>query len=119
MTNRIISISPSSTSLTFVVISQLQLIRYVRACSTYDQFLVQGSLLTNKFMSLGFQLFRLQVSLRKFHGRYNNLICPYNLSLGNMLSDIFHINRYAVLDTLILTTVHSVYLIWIYDSQWM
>ena len=33
----------------FVYISQL--IRYARACSTYDQFLVRGNLLTNKLMS--------------------------------------------------------------------
>jgi hypothetical protein len=31
-----------------------QLIRYARACSTYDQFLARGSLLTNKLMSQGF-----------------------------------------------------------------
>ena len=70
-----------------------QLIRYARACSTYDQFLVRGCLLTNKLMSQGFQLSRLQAAFRKFYGRYNDLICPYNLSLGRMLSDMFHTNR--------------------------
>jgi hypothetical protein len=95
-----ISISPSSTSLTYVVIFQLhlhmvyiyisQLIRYARACSTYDQFLVRGNLLIDKLMSQGFQLSRLQAAFRKFHGRYNDLICPYNLPLGHMLSDMFH-----------------------------
>jgi hypothetical protein len=38
----------------------LQLIWYARACSTYDQFLVRVSLLTNKLMPQGFQLSRLQ-----------------------------------------------------------
>jgi hypothetical protein len=66
-----------------------QLIRYARACSTYDQFLVRGSLLTNKLMSQEFQLSRLQAAFRKFYSRYNDLIFPYNLSL----SDMFHINR--------------------------
>ena len=66
-----------------------QLIRYARACSTYDQFLVRGCLLTNKLMSQGFQLSRLQAAFRKFYGRYNDLICPFNLSLGRMLSDMF------------------------------
>jgi hypothetical protein len=33
-----------------------QLIRYARACSTYDQFLVRGSILTDKLMSQGLQL---------------------------------------------------------------
>jgi hypothetical protein len=37
-----------------------QLIRYARACSKYDQFLVRGSVLTNKLMSQGFELSRLQ-----------------------------------------------------------
>jgi hypothetical protein len=58
-----------------------------------DQFLVRGNLLTDKLMSQGFQLSRLQAAFRKFYGRYNDLICPYNLSLGNMLSDMFHTNR--------------------------
>jgi hypothetical protein len=31
-----------------------KLIRYARACSTYDQFLVRGNLLTDKLMSQGF-----------------------------------------------------------------
>ena len=70
-----------------------QLIRYARACSAYDQFLVRGSLLTKKLMSQGFQMSRLQAAFRKFYGRYNDLIYPYNLSLGHMLSDMFHNNR--------------------------
>jgi hypothetical protein len=70
-----------------------QLIRYVRACSAYDQFLVRGSLLTNKLMSQGFQMPRLQTAFRKFYGHYKDRIYPYDLSLGHMLSDIFHSNR--------------------------
>jgi hypothetical protein len=63
-----------------------QLIRYARAYSTYDQFLVRGSLLlTNKLMSQGFKLSRLQAAFRKFYGRYNDLIC-YNLSLRHIPS---------------------------------
>jgi hypothetical protein len=89
MTNGMISISPSSTSLTYVHRTYIpaspaydvyisQLIRYARAFSKYDQFFVRGSLLTNKLMSEGFQLSRLQAAFRKFHGRYNDLISPYN-----------------------------------------
>jgi hypothetical protein len=70
-----------------------QLIRYARACSTYDQFLVRGNLLTVKLMSQGFQLSRLQAAFRKFYGCYNDLICPYNLFLGHMLPDMFHTIR--------------------------
>ena len=67
-----------------------QLILYARACSAYDQFLLRGNLLTKKVMSQGFQMSR---CFRKFYGRYSNLIYPYNLSLGHMLSDMFHNNR--------------------------
>jgi hypothetical protein len=70
-----------------------QLIQYARACSTYDQFLVGGSLLKNKLISQGFQLSRLQVVFCKIYGRYNDLICSYNLSLGHMLPDMFHTNQ--------------------------
>jgi hypothetical protein len=70
-----------------------QIIRYAGACSKYDQFLVRGSLLTNKLMQQGFQLSRLLAAFCKFYGRYNNLIRPYNLSLGHMLYDMFHTNR--------------------------
>jgi hypothetical protein len=72
---------------------EAQLIQYVRACSTYDQFLVQSSLLTNKLMSQGFLQYRLQADFRKCYGRYNDCIYRYNLSLGHMLSDMFHTNR--------------------------
>jgi hypothetical protein len=67
-----------------------QLIRYARAYLTYDQFLVRGSLLTNKLMSQEFLQSRLQAAFRKIYGRYNDLISPYNLSLGHMLFDMFH-----------------------------
>jgi hypothetical protein len=43
-------------------------------------------------MSQGFQQSRLQAALRKFYGRYKDLICSYNFSLGHMLSDMFHTN---------------------------
>jgi hypothetical protein len=49
--------------------------------------------MTNKLMSQGFQQSRLQAAFRKFYSRYNDLVCAYNLSLGNMLSDMFHANR--------------------------
>jgi hypothetical protein len=57
-----------------------QLIRYARAYSTYDQFLIRGSVLTNKLMSQRFLQFRLQAAFSKFYGCYNDLLCQYNLS---------------------------------------
>jgi hypothetical protein len=69
--------------------TKIMLIRFARACSTYDQFLIRRSLLTRKFMSQGFLQSRLQAALLKFYGRYNDLVCQYNLSLGQ----IFITNR--------------------------
>jgi hypothetical protein len=100
------------SSFTCVWCIYIAVIRYARACSTCNHFLVRGSLLTNNLMSRGCQLSRLQAAFHKFYGRYNDLICPDNLSLGHMLCDVFHTNRQAVLDTLILTMVCTVYLNW-------
>ena len=67
-----------------------QLIRYARACSTYEQFIMRGKLLTNKLLKQEYQELRLKSSLRKFYGRYNDLISIYNISLSQMLTDVFH-----------------------------
>jgi hypothetical protein len=69
-----------------------QLIRYARACSTYDQVLNRSRLLTDKLMLQGFLQSRLLSAFRKFYGRYNDLIYNYKFSLSHMLSDIFHTN---------------------------
>ena len=78
-----------------------QLIRYARACSAYDQFLNRGKLLTDKLLLQGFQQSRLKAAFRKFYGRYNNLVYQYDLSLSQMLSDVFHSHCWAVFHTLI------------------
>ena len=69
-----------------------QLIRYARACSSYEQFLRRGKLLTNKLIKQDYQQSRLKSSFRKFYGRYNDLVSKYNLPLGRMLTDVFHTN---------------------------
>jgi hypothetical protein len=78
------------------------LIRYARACWKHDQ-----------VMSQGFLQSRLQaVFFCNFYGRYNDLVCQYNLPLGQigqMLSDVFYISRQAFFDALILTTVRTIY----------
>jgi hypothetical protein len=82
MTNKMISISPSSASLTYVVIFHLHLHMVYIYRSFFvmqvlaQHFLVQGNLLTDKLMSQGFQLLRSQETFRKFYGGYNDLICP-------------------------------------------
>jgi hypothetical protein len=67
-----------------------QLIRYARACFAYEDFSKRGRLLTNKLMLQGYNESRLKSSFRKFYGRYNDLVCGYNLSLAHMLKDFFH-----------------------------
>ena len=64
-------------------------IQYAKACSAYDQFLNRGRLLTDKLLQ-GFQQSRLKAAFRKLYGRYNNLVYQYDLSLSQMLSDVFH-----------------------------
>jgi hypothetical protein len=44
-------------------------------------------------MSQGFLQSSLQAGFCKLYGRYNDLVCLYNLALGQMLSDVFHIKR--------------------------
>jgi hypothetical protein len=58
-------------------------------CSTYDQFLSRGRLLTDKLMLQGFLQSRLMSTFCKFYDRYNDLIHNHKLSLSHMLSDIF------------------------------
>ena len=67
-----------------------QLIRYARACFVYEDFSKRGRLLTNKLMLQGYYESRLKSSFRKLHGRYNDLVCDYKLSLAHMLNDLFY-----------------------------
>jgi hypothetical protein len=54
--------------------------------------LIRGTLITHKLMVQWFLQNRLKSSIRKFYGRYEDLVCKYNgyLSLGRLLSDVFH-----------------------------
>jgi hypothetical protein len=56
----------------------------------YDQFLIQGSLLTSKLMSQEFLKSRLQAQIRKFCGSYKDLVCQYGLSLEQLLGRSWH-----------------------------
>ena len=50
------------------------------------------NLLTSNLMKQEYQQSRLKSSFRKFYGRYNDLVSKYNLSLSQMLIDVFHTN---------------------------
>ena len=51
-----------------------QMIRYSRACGSYQDFLDRGLLLTRKLLNQGFLLVKLKSSLRKFYGRHHDLV---------------------------------------------
>ena len=65
-----------------------QLIRYARACSSYECFILRVRRLSNKLLKQGYLAARLKSSLRKFYGRYGDLIQQYEVSLSRMLNDI-------------------------------
>ena len=65
-----------------------QLIRYARACSSYECFILRAVRLSSKLLRQGYVMERLKSSLRKFYGRYGDLIKHYEVSLSQMLNDI-------------------------------
>ena len=65
-----------------------QLIRYARACSSYECFILRAAHLSSKLLRQGYVMERLKSSLRKFYGRYGDLIKHYEVSLSQMLHDI-------------------------------
>ena len=66
-----------------------QLIRYSRACGSYQDFLDRGLLLTMKLLNQGFLLVKLKSSLWKFYGRHHILVVRYGISLSKMTTDMF------------------------------
>ena len=65
-----------------------QLIRYARAGSSYECFILRAVRLSNKLLGQGYVKERLRSSLRKFYGRYGDLIKQYEVPLSRMLHDI-------------------------------
>ena len=58
-----------------------QLIRYSRACGSYQDFLNRGLLLTRKLLNQGFLLVKLKSSLRKFYGLHHDLVDRSGISV--------------------------------------
>ena len=69
-----------------------QLIRYSRACESYQDFLDIGLLLTRKLLNKGFFLVKLKSSLRKFYGRHHDLVDRYGIYVSQMTTDMFHLS---------------------------
>ena len=65
-----------------------QLIRYARAWSSYECFILRAMRLSNKLLGQGYVKERLKSSLRKFYGRYGDLTKQYEVPLSRMLHDI-------------------------------
>jgi hypothetical protein len=60
-----------------------QLLRYSRACGSYQDFLNRGLLLTRKLLNQGFLLVKLKSSLRKFYGLHHDLVDRSGISVTN------------------------------------
>ena len=61
-----------------------QLIQYVRACSSYECLILRAARLSSKLLGQGYVRERLKSSLRKFYGRYGDLIKDYEVSFSQM-----------------------------------
>jgi hypothetical protein len=70
-----------------------QLIRYSRACGSYQGFLHRGLLLTRKLLNQWFLLVKLKSSLRKFYGHHHDLVDRYRISVSQMTTDMFHLSQ--------------------------
>jgi hypothetical protein len=67
-------------------------------------------------MSQGFRQSHLQAAFIKFYGRYNNLNLPIQFFVGPHAVWYVSYQSLIVLDTLILTTVRTIYLTWKWGS---
>jgi hypothetical protein len=68
------------------------MIQYGRACLTFDTILNLSQYTVKEVEITGVSTANLQAAFHKSYRRYNDVICPNNLDLGLMLSDVFHIN---------------------------
>ena len=66
-----------------------QLIRYARASSNYEDFIMRGVLLTQKLLTQGYEKEKLKSYIRKFYGRHHELINRYDVSVSRLTSDVF------------------------------
>ena len=64
-----------------------QLLRYSRACDSYEDFRVRHRLLAVKLVRQGFSRIRLVKSFKKFYGKYGDVVSKYDTSVAQMLSD--------------------------------
>ena len=77
-----------------------QFIRYTRACSMYECFILRARRLSSKLLKQGYLVERLKSSFRNFNGRYGDLIQQYEVSFSRMLNDILTLDQLQWLDNL-------------------
>ena len=70
-----------------------QIIRYARACSSYECFIMRARRLSSKLLKQGYLVERLKSSFRKLYGKYGDLIQQYEVSLSRMLNDILTLDQ--------------------------
>ena len=70
-----------------------QLIRYARACSSYECFTLRARRLSSKLIKQGYLVERFISIFKKFYGRYGNLIKQYAVTLSRMLNDILNLDQ--------------------------
>ena len=68
------------------------LIRYSRACGSYQDCIERGLLLTMKLLNQEFLLVKLKSSLRKFYGHHHDLVDRFGISESQMTTDMFHLS---------------------------
>ena len=66
-----------------------QLIRYARASSLYEDFIMRSQLLTSKLLEQGFTRNRLIATFKKFYGRHGVLVDRFKVSVTNIIIDLF------------------------------
>ena len=71
-----------------------QLIRYSRACGSYQDILYRELLLTRKLLDKGFLLVELKSQLQKCYGRHHDLIDCCRISVSQMTTNIFHCRKH-------------------------
>ena len=70
-----------------------QFIRYARACSSYECFILRARQLSSPLLKQRYLVECLTSSFRKFSGRYRDLIQQYKVSLLRILNDILTLDK--------------------------
>ena len=94
-----------------------QLIRYARACSSYECFILRARRLSSRILKQGYPAERLKSSFRKFYG-YGDLIQQYevHVSLSWILNDILILDQPIRISTNFMTFTPSLTFT---DYEWL